>query len=229
MNRKLRGFGVAVVASVVLAATAGVARADTVSNNLDNKVDANLEVMDLNVSATGDVSFGVDPANLGLTSVDLTAEVTGAANVTIETFVVGTSTAVLLNGTTQITFAVTPMVLVDARGTGAGWSVNLTATQFTNAAASNIDLQTLQAGSLVMGAVSIVADADATPTTNIGIRTGAIDVTGGVRIVNAPVNGGMGTYVISIAPMTLTLLPREAKAGSYTSAITMTLSQGPVA
>ncbi len=148
-----------------------------------------------------------------------TAAVTGTANVTIGT----------LNVTTKATtFTVTDMILVDARGTGAGWSVNIEATHFTNATATNATLKTLQNGSLVLGTVSIVAGADSTPVTNIAIGAETIDVAGGVKILNAPINEGMGTYTVRIAPMTLTL-PKQATAGTYTATtITLTLSQGPV-
>ncbi len=157
-----------------------------------------------------------------------TAEVTGTASVTIGDFATTNSGGVVLDGTTKtINFAVTDMTLVDARGSGAGWSVNLTAAAFTNAAGLNSGLNTLQSGSLVLGTVSIVAGEGSTPVTNIAIGSGAIDTTRGVKILNAGINEGMGTYVVSIARMTLTL-PRKAEAGAYTSTITMTLSQGPV-
>ncbi len=159
-----------------------------------------------------------------------TAGITAPANVTIGTYAVSDFTAVLLNGLRQTTtFTVTDMTVVDARGTGAGWSVNLTATRFiNNTAANDTATATLPASSLVLGTVSIVADADATATNNIAIVQGAIDKSGGVKILNTPINEGMGTYVVSIAANTLTLLPRNSKAGTYTSTITLTLSQGPV-
>ncbi len=181
------------------------------------------------------------------------AGVTAPANVTITTFrasAFGVGGTVLLTGLRQtVTATVADITLVDARGTGAGWSVNLTASQFTNSGATNAGERTLPHSSLLLGSVSIVADGDATPVTGvaavaavvgppateavvavaaIAVATSTIDKVGGVKILNNPINGGMGTYVISMTPMTLTLLPRNVKAGSYTSTITMTLSQGPV-
>ncbi len=171
-------------------------------------------------------------------------------NVTIETFVTANFTSLTLNGLIQTTTsAITDMTVVDARGTGAGWSVNISATQFTSNSNQNTSLKTLPLDSLLLGTVSIVADANATPVTGVAavaysagppavdtvtavaattIATGTLDKVGGVKILNVPLNGGMGTYVVSIAAMTLTLLPKHAKKGTYNSTITLTLSQGPV-
>ena len=161
---------------------------------------------------------------------DPTVGVTGEATATIENLAVANFSAVILDGTTKTTTAaVTDMALIDARGTGDGWSVSLDATQFINATAENPTLNTLPFDSLELGTVSIVAGTDSTPITNITtISTGTIDNVSGVNILSAPINEGMGTYTISLDPMTLTLLPKDAKAGVYTSTVTATLAQGPV-
>jgi len=158
-----------------------------------------------------------------------TAVVTGEASVTIDELVVANFGAVALDGTTQTTTAaVTDMILTDARGTGDGWNVNLQATQFTSDTIDNIELNTLPEQSLALGTVSItVAEEGSTPVDTITIGSGALDTATGVDILEADINKGMGTYTISIQPLTLTLLPKDAKAGTYTSTITMTLSQGP--
>ncbi len=158
----------------------------------------------------------------------VTVGVTGTTSVTIGEFATTNFGAVTSDGTMKtINFAVTDMTLVDARGLGAGWSVNLTASQFTNSGALNGNLNKLPLGSLVLGRVSIVAGEGSTPVTNIAIGSGAIDTIRGVRILNTGINEGMGTYTVSIAGMTLTL-PRGAEVGAYTSTITMVLAQGPV-
>lgn len=155
--------------------------------------------------------------------------VTGTTDATITGFTAANFTAITLDGTTKTTNStVTDMTLIDARGTGAGWSVNLGATTVTNATAANGTLNTLPVASLVLGAVTIAAVGDSSPVVDIATITGTIDTAGGVKILNADINEGMGTYTVSIAPMTLTLLPKDAKAGTYSSTITMTLSQGPI-
>lgn len=148
----------------------------------------------------------------------------------IEDLAVADFTSITLDGTTKtIDATVNPVILTDATGTGNGWTVSLKASKFTNATAQNISLNTLSDDSLVLGTVSVVAGDDSTPITNITTEAGAIDNALGVSIVNATTNEGMGKYTISMEPMELTLLPKEAKAGTYTSTVTVTLTSGPVA
>ncbi len=159
-----------------------------------------------------------------------TVGVTGGL-LTIGDLVTANFVAVTLDGTTRTSIStVNSFTVVDARGTGDGWSINLKATQLTSNTTKNIGLKTLPLSSLLLGTVSVVADSNATPVTGgITILQGAIDTAAGVNILSATINKGMGTYTVSIAPMILTLLPKDAKKGTYTSTITMTLSQGPTA
>jgi hypothetical protein len=157
-----------------------------------------------------------------------TTGVTGTTNATITGFTAVNFDSVILDGNTKTTTsAVSPMTLTDARGTGGGWDVNLKATTFTNAEAAHSTLNTLPDDSLALGVVSIEAGTDSTPVTNIVIGSGTIDNVSGVTILDAGINEGMGIYTVNIADMTLTLLPMDAKAGTYTTEITMTLTQGP--
>src|SRR5665648_211284 len=166
------------------------------------------------------------------TGVAPTTAVTGTTDVTIGALAIANSAAVSLDGKTKtITFAVTDMTITDARGTGAGWGVSLYASQFTNATASNGAINTLPASSLKLGTVAIAIDGtspDSSSIDTITLGQGTIDTdtAAGVRILSAAINGGMGIYTASIGDMTLTLLPKDSKAGTYTSTITMTLTQG---
>jgi hypothetical protein len=145
-------------------------------------------------------------------------------------------TPVTLDGTTQTTTAVvTPTSLTDSTGSGDGWQVSLKASVFTLAAADLLlaavgAVGTLPLSSLELGIVSIVTvDVGSTPITNIVKATqGKIDTVAGVNILSAPLTEGMGTYTVSMAPMTLTLLPASTYAGTYTSTVTETLTTGPV-
>lgn len=143
---------------------------------------------------------------------------------TIADLLIADFTPVTLDGTTQTTTAVvTDTTLTDPTGTGAGWNVSLSASQFTNVAAKTLPLSSLE-----LGTVSIaVKEAGSTDITNIGILQGKIDTVAGVNVLSAPLTEGMGTYTISMAPMTLTLLPKDALAGTYTSTVTVTLTSGP--
>jgi hypothetical protein len=170
------------------------------------------------VTNIGIVAYAADP----------TVSVTGEPSATIGELIISDFSNVILDGTTKTTTAnVTNMTLTDARGTGDGWSVSLAATQFTSDTTYNNALNKLSLNSLGLGPVSIVAGTDSTPITNILIGTGLIDSVSGVNILSAPINEGMGSYTISLAPMTLTLSPKDAKVGVYTSTVTVTLAQGP--
>lgn len=169
-------------------------------------------------------AFAVEPAP--------DAVVTGGT-LAIEALVIDDFTPVALDGTTQLTTAlVSDTTLTDPTGSGDGWQVSLKATTFTLAAsdlllAAEGAVDTLSQSSLELGAVTIVAEAGSTAITNIAISQGMIDNVAGVKILSAPLNEGMGTYTISMAPMTLTLLPATTYAGTYTSTVTQTLTSGP--
>jgi len=93
-------------------------------------------------------------------------------------------------------------------------------------------LGTLPLSSLELGTVSIAVaptGAGSTAITNIAVLQGKIDTAVGINILSAPVDEGMGTYTVSMLPMTLTLKPATTYAGTYTSTVTQTLTSGPVA
>lgn len=172
-------------------------------------------------------AFAADPAPDAV----VTGGTLASTQLTIDPF-----TVVPLDGTTQTTTAVVgATTLTDSTGSGAGWYVNLKASDFTLDAAG-ITAQpagaptTLPQSSLALGAVSIaVVDAGSTAIDNIvNISAGKLDTTGGINILTAPLNAGMGTYTVSMADMTLTLLPATTYAGTYTSTVTQTLTSGPV-
>ncbi len=178
-------------------------------------------------SVPASAEHGVDSVSVSTASP--TAEITGGT-LSLGTLTTANFDGVILDGAKQTTTsAVTNMTLIDARGSGAGWSVNLTATAFTNSISANIAQNTLRANSVVVEAVTIAAGTGSTPVTNITKATGPIDAVGGVTILNAGVNEGMGTYSITFLVTTSTSIPKQANAGSYVSTIMMTLSQGPVA
>lgn len=148
---------------------------------------------------------------------------------------------VTLDGTTKTATAkVNDMTLTDATGTGAGWNVSLQASQFINTGAENNSLNTLPLNSLKLASVAIAVDtenaSESTPVAGgegrgaitSSIANTPIDYEAPVTILSAAINGGMGKYTITSGDMTLTLLPKDAKAGTYSSTITMTFSQGPV-
>jgi hypothetical protein len=161
------------------------------------------------------------------------AVVTGGT-LAVTDLIIADFTPVTLDGTTQTTTAVvTDTTLTDSTGSGNGWKVSLQASDFTLDAAGILAAATgasttLSQSSLELGTVTIVVtEVGSTSITNIVISQGKIDTVAGINILSASLNEGMGTYTVSMAPMTLTLLPNEVYAGTYTSIVTQTLTSGP--
>ncbi|GGA92906.1 WxL domain-containing protein [Ornithinibacillus halotolerans] len=149
----------------------------------------------------------------------------------MDSLVVGTFNAVVLEGKIQSTTAnIDSFNVTDPSGTGAGWNVTMHATQFTAVDDSGLTLPT---GSLTVDKPSIAIATDAegsSPVGDIITAGGAIDSGTGVKILSAPENSGMGTYTVSFDPtdaLTLKLLPKDVRSGTYTSVITTEITTGP--
>ena len=138
----------------------------------------------------------------------------------------------------------------DATGTGAGWTVTATATQFAGTLVTPTDTNTLAAtGTMVYagsgsseasGATPGAACAPATtchlPTTSGLTLPAPVDQDGTslVNLYDADTGTGLGTIVIGAAsggnPAALWVnVPANATADTYTSTITYAVSTGPVA
>lgn len=166
---------------------------------------------------------------------DLTPDaVISGGSLGLSGFSINSFSGVILSGGLQTTTAtVENTTLIDSTGLGAGWQVNLTASRFINSAIGET-LNKLPENSLALGTVSIaeVADTGSTPIVisplSTTISEGVIDNEFGVNIVSTTANNGMGTYTISMLPMTLSLSPKTTYAGTYTSTVTQTITSGPV-
>lgn len=139
---------------------------------------------------------------------------------------IGNFEGVTLNGLAQTTNAqVGTFTVKDPRGTGEGWSIVMKATQFTDSSNGNV----LPLNSLEIGAPSITevvgsGSSDAQLITTTG---GNIDNLNGLVILSAGTNEGMGTYTVDANTLTLNLLPKDVKAGNYTTTISVTFPTGP--
>lgn len=151
--------------------------------------------------------------------------ITGGS-LTIEDLAIADFNAVTLNGTVQTTAAtVSPVILTDSTGTGNGWTVSLKASKFMNAESMELPLDSLKLGS----DVTVTADEGSTATTNI-VKASAgssLDSVGGVTILNAASEEGMGIYTINMDNVDLTLFPKSTLAGTYTSTVDVVLTSGP--
>lgn len=156
------------------------------------------------------------------TSTVITGEDVTITNTTADAF-----PGVTLDGTTKtITASLSNFDVTDARGTGTGWNVAIEATPFNNPTAP-AGKSTLSTGSLNLMAPTVIKNDEGSSDLNTITTAGGNIDAGSVKVLSAAENGGMGSYNASANGMTLTLLPKEVYAGTYTSNITVTLTTGP--
>ena len=115
----------------------------------------------------------------------------------------------------------------DARGTNAGWEVSVTASDLTGDNGSSITGASLQLnGDTTNAANKVVNTADDTITSNNKTLT-----TGGSAemLYSAAEGHGAGTTAMQIAPgnISLSSLPVNVKAGTYTGTLNWTLGDTP--
>ncbi|WP_087972500.1 WxL domain-containing protein [Oceanobacillus rekensis] len=131
--------------------------------------------------------------------------------------------AVTLTGSTQSTTTTLPeFSVVDATGTGAGWNLNIKATQLATTGG-----QTLPENSLNISTPTITAENGSSDASVIGSGNGDINSTTGVKLLTAEEDEGMGTFKITNSTLTLNLQPKDTMAGTYTSTVTFDLVAGP--
>ena len=153
-----------------------------------------------------------------------------------------------LNGTDQdlVDTADASFTVQDITGSGGGWTVTATATQFTGAGADGNTLAptgtmvyagsgTDETSSTIPGAACAPATACVVPTTT-GLTLPAPVTQNGTTLVNlydAEANTGMGTILIGAvsggAPAAWWVnVPAGARADTYSAVITLAVSTGPV-
>ncbi len=116
--------------------------------------------------------------------------------------------------------------ITDATGTGSGWTVELSASQFENELEGRQLTSTLN----LQGGVHLEAGEGSSDLDTISKPDGveAMNFFDGI-ILSAGVNGGMGQYTVSFDEDALNLKvdPKDAFAGTYKSTITVELTSGP--
>lgn len=185
-------------------------------NSFFKKLVTGTAVLALSMSAFASVSLAAN------TSTIISGGSLGYTGITATNF-----ESVTLNGTTQTVGAqIDAFNITDARGTGAGWNVSVSATQFSH----DVRTEKLAAGALGLAAPTVTkVDENSDLVTTISTLSGTIDNDTAipVKILSAAVDGGKGSYSSALIPMTLTLMPKEVYAGTYTSTITATLTATP--
>jgi hypothetical protein len=133
---------------------------------------------------------------------------------------------VTLNGTDQAATFTVPTTVNDKRGTGAGWNLSVTSTQFTKAGG-----KTLPANAATMtGVTSACAGGTCTnPTNAVGyglpVPADNDELPTPVKFFNAAADTGMGQFTVT--PSVDVSVPANSYAGTYTSTLTLAATSGP--
>lgn len=170
----------------------------------------------LTVVATASASSGVT-ATVGVTAGTLSMSTSATP-----------SGSVTLNGTDQNTSFGIPLSVTDATGSGAGWNVTVTSTQFSTGGATPKLLST-SASSITAVSSSCNASVTCTNPTNAITYPLAVPAGSGpptaVKLFNAAANSGMGAFTVT--PTMQVAVPANTLAGSYTSTVTVAIVSGP--
>lgn len=118
----------------------------------------------------------------------------------------------------------------DSRGSGAGWSVTIGATEFAewDGSAYVASGKTIGASRTSLGNATI-AKTDETSSTPATMTAGdyTLDAGSAVKIASADANGsGMGSYTITPGAVSLTV-DADTYARNYRSDVTVSLTSGP--
>ena len=124
-----------------------------------------------------------------------------------------------LDGTDQTVFWSAVLGVTDARGSGAGWNLQISATSFSDGSG-----HTLAPGAVTAVAAACVGGSSCTSSTNaIGYP---LTVTGtAAKFYNAATATGMGK--VNVTPTVDVVVPGNSYAGTYTSTVTLAAVSGP--
>jgi hypothetical protein len=125
-----------------------------------------------------------------------------------------------LDGTDQIATYAPVLSLIDARGTGAGWNLQISATAFSDGAG-----HTLAQGQVGSVAQACKAGSTCTVATSSGITYPLTIGTVAAKVFNAALNTGLGK--LDVTPTINVSIPGNAYAGVYTSVVTIAATTGP--
>ena len=148
-----------------------------------------------------------------------TATVTGTAGISLNLPANPTITDTL-DGTDQTVSYGPVLGIVDARGSGAGWNLQISATTFSDGAG-----HTLAQGQVGSVAQACKAGSTCTPATSSGITYPLTISTTPAKVFVAALNTGLGK--IDVTPTMNVAIPGNAYAGGYTSTVTLAATTGP--
>jgi hypothetical protein len=170
------------------------------------------------LGALGASALVVTAAALGST-LTATANVSGTAGVSL-TLPAPPSVSSTLDGTDQTATYAPLLGVVDARGTGAGWNLTISATSFSDGAS-----HTLAPGTLSGVVAACKAGNSCTAATSSGVTYPLVLSGSAVKFYNAAVSTGLGKF--DVTPSVDVSIPGNAYAGTYTSTVTLAAATGP--
>jgi hypothetical protein len=148
-----------------------------------------------------------------------TATVSGTAGVSLN-LPSNPSVSDTLDGTDQTVSYAPVLGVVDARGSGAGWNLQISATTFSDGAG-----HTLAPGTVSAAAQACHSGSSCTAATNSGI-TLPLTISGtAAKFFNAAANTGLGK--LDVTPTVQVAIPGNTFAGTYTSTVTLAAATGP--
>jgi hypothetical protein len=170
------------------------------------------------------IIIGIAALALVATSAALAATLTATATVSTGSLsLTHAATATLsdtLDGTDQTVTYSPVLSVVDSRGTGAGWNLTVSATNFSDGSG-----HTLAPGTITGASAVCKAGNSCTAATSSGI-TYPLTVNGtAAKLFNASVNTGLGK--IDVTPTFAVSIPGNAYAGTYNSTVTLASVSGP--
>jgi hypothetical protein len=170
----------------------------------------------LALASVGASLAGVITTSTGITGGALTLTSPGTA-----------SLSATLTGADQVaTGSLGKSTVKDATGSGAGWNVQISGTQFTTGGGTP---RTLPATALDVTGVAAASVAGRAPTNSVSYGSGISVPLGAsvtpVKIYNAAANSGMGT--VDLTPSVALEVAADTYAGSYSSNLTISVVAGP--
>ena len=148
-----------------------------------------------------------------------TATVSGTAGISLN-LPANPSITDTLDGTDQTATYAPLLGIVDARGSGAGWNLQISATTFSDGSG-----HTLAQGTVASAAQACKAGSTCTLATSSGITYPLTITTTPAKVFNAALNTGLGK--IDVTPTINVAIPGNAYAGTYTSTVTLAATTGP--
>jgi archaellum component FlaG (FlaF/FlaG flagellin family) len=148
-----------------------------------------------------------------------TATVSGTAGISLS-LPAGPSLTDTLDGTDQTATYAPILGVIDARGSGFGWNLSVSATTFSDGSG-----HTLAPGTVSSVAAACHSGSTCTAASSSGI-TYPLTIGGTAsKFFNAAVSTGLGK--VDVTPSIDVLIPGNAFAGTYTSTVTIAAATGP--